>query len=54
MGKRIKVNSLLVLFYIIAGMGTFGMAGIFYGPLLCIIFLTMVDIFQEYYLPKIL
>lgn len=53
MGKRIKVNGLLVLFYIIAGMGTFGMAGIFYGPLICIIFLTMVDIFQEYYLPKI-
>ncbi len=52
MGKRIKVNSLLLLFYIIAGMGTFGMAGIFYGPLICIIFLTMVDIFQEYYLPK--
>jgi predicted PurR-regulated permease PerM len=52
MGKRIKVNSLLLLFYIIAGMGTFGMAGIFYGPLICIIFLTMVDIFQEYYLPR--
>jgi len=52
MGKRIKVNTLLLLFYIIAGMGTFGMAGIFYGPLICIIFLTMVEIFQEYYLPR--
>lgn len=52
MGKRIKVNSLLLLFYIIAGMSTFGMAGIFYGPLICIIFLTMVEIFQEYYLPR--
>jgi predicted PurR-regulated permease PerM len=52
MGKRIKVNSLLLLFYIIAGMGTFGMAVIFYGPLVCIIFLTMVEIFQDYYLPK--
>jgi predicted PurR-regulated permease PerM len=52
MGKKIKVNSLLLLFYIIAGMGTFGMAGIFYGPLICIIFLTMVEIFQDYYLPK--
>lgn len=53
MGKRIKVNSLLLLFYIIAGMGAFGMAGIFYGPLICIIFLTMVEIFQVYYLPKL-
>ncbi|MCR9206400.1 MAG: AI-2E family transporter, partial [Halobacteriovoraceae bacterium] len=53
MGQKIKVNSLLILFYIIAGMGTFGMAGIFYGPIICIIFLTMVEIFQVYYLPRI-
>lgn len=53
MGKRIKVNSLLLLFYIFAGMATFGMAGIFYGPLICIIFLTMVEIFQVYYLPQL-
>lgn len=53
MGKKIKINSLLILFYIFAGMSTFGMAGIFYGPIICTIFLTMVEIFQVYYLPKI-
>ena len=53
MGPRVKVNSLVLLFYIIAGMQTFGMAGIFYGPLLCTIFLAMVELFQDYYLPRL-
>jgi len=53
MGSRVKVNSMLLLFYIVAGMQTFGMAGIFYGPLLCTIFLAMVDLFDQYYLPKL-
>lgn len=53
MGTRVKVNSMLLLFYIVAGMQTFGMAGIFYGPLLCTIFLTMVELFNKYYLPRL-
>jgi predicted PurR-regulated permease PerM len=53
MGPRVKVNSMLLLFYIVAGMQTFGMAGIFYGPLLCTIFLAMVELFNEYYLPRL-
>ncbi len=53
MGTRVKVNSMLLLFYIVAGMQTFGMAGIFYGPLLCTIFLAMVELFNEYYLPRL-
>lgn len=50
-GMRVKINSLLLLFYIVAGMQTFGAAGIFYGPILCIIFLTLSDIFLKNYLP---
>lgn len=50
MGKGTKVHSLVLLFYIIAGMQTFGMAGIFYGPLFCTIFLTMADLFQKNYM----
>ncbi len=53
MGPRVKVNSLVLLFYIVAGMQTFGMAGIFYGPLLCTIFLAMVELFNEHYLPQL-
>lgn len=48
-GSRIKVNSLLVLLYIIGGMAIFGMAGIFYGPLICILFLTVVELYHDYY-----
>lgn len=48
-GKRLKVNSLLVLMYIIGGIGVFGMAGIFYGPLICILFLTIVELYHNYY-----
>ena len=52
-GTRVKVSGILLLLYIIAGMSVFGMAGIFYGPLLCVIFLTMVELFREKYLPKL-
>jgi predicted PurR-regulated permease PerM len=48
-GKRIQINSMLVLFYIIGGMAVFGMAGIFYGPLICVIFMTIVEIYHENY-----
>lgn len=51
-GQRIQVNGLLVFFYILAGMSTFGMAGIFYGPLLCIIFITLAELFSENYMSK--
>ena len=48
-GQRVGMSSLLVLFYIIGGMSAFGMAGIFYGPLICTIFLTAVGIYHEKY-----
>lgn len=51
-GDRIKINSLFVLFCIIGGMGVFGMAGIFYGPLIGIIFLTTVEIYLDHYAPR--
>ncbi len=50
-GQRIKINSLFVLFCIIGGMSYFGIAGIFYGPLIGIVFLTLVQLYQEKY-PK--
>lgn len=48
-GSKIQINSLFVLFCIIGGMSVFSMAGIFYGPLIGIIFLTAVDIYHENY-----
>ena len=48
-GDRLQINGILLLFYTIAGMSVFGAAGIFYGPILCIIFLTFGEIFNSYY-----
>jgi len=48
-GNRIQINSLLVLFCIIGGMSAFGLGGIFYGPLIAILFLTMVDLYHKHY-----
>ncbi|MCB1174839.1 MAG: AI-2E family transporter [Leptospiraceae bacterium] len=49
MGNRVKINSMLVFFSIIGGMSVFGMAGIFYGPLIIIIFLTFVELYHAKY-----
>ena len=48
-GSRIQINGMLIFFYIIAGMSVFGVAGIFYGPLILSIFLTMVDLYHTHY-----
>jgi len=52
-GQKVAVDGTLVFIYIIAGMGIFGMAGIFYGPLICIIFMTTIEIYLKNYLPKL-
>lgn len=49
MGNRVQINSLLVLFSIVGGMTAFGMAGIFYGPLIVFIFLTTADLYNRKY-----
>ena len=48
-GQRIKINSLFVLFCIIGGMSYFGIQGIFYGPIIGIVFLTLVQLYHERY-----
>jgi predicted PurR-regulated permease PerM len=48
-GSRIQINGMLIFFYIMGGMSLFGMAGIFYGPLILSIFLTMVDLYHTHY-----
>jgi len=51
MGKHVEMNSLLVFFSIIGGMSVFGMAGIFYGPLIISLFLTMSKLYKKKYKP---
>jgi len=52
-GNRLQINSILIFFSIMGGMSVFGMAGIFYGPLITIIFLTLVGLYHDKYAPKI-
>lgn len=51
MGNRVQLNSILVFFSIIGGMSAFGMGGIFYGPLIVTIFLTVANLYLEKYAP---
>ncbi|MCP4914677.1 MAG: AI-2E family transporter [Oligoflexia bacterium] len=48
-GDRIQIDSTFVLLSIIGGMGAFGMGGIFYGPIICILFLTIVELYHSNY-----
>ncbi len=49
MGKKVEINSFLVFFSIIGGLSVFGMAGIFYGPLVVSLFLTVAKIYNQKY-----
>lgn len=49
MGSSIELNGFLVLFAIVGGMGVFGAAGIFYGPVIVILFMTIVDLYHQRY-----
>lgn len=46
-GKRVKINPLLLLFGILGGLSFFGAPGIFYGPIIITMFLTFVQFVNE-------
>ena len=46
-GKRLQIDSLLLLFGIIGGLSYFGALGIFYGPIIITMFLTFVQFGEE-------
>lgn len=45
MGKHVSINPFLMFFAIIGGMSAFGIAGIFYGPIIISVFLTITQIY---------
>lgn len=49
MGKHVEISSFLMFFSIMGGMSAFGMAGIFYGPLIISIFFTIADLYLNKY-----
>ncbi|MGR8981063.1 MAG: AI-2E family transporter [Gammaproteobacteria bacterium] len=48
-GNRFQINSLFVLFTMIGGMTVFGFGGLFYGPIIAILFLTTVELYHKFY-----
>ena len=46
-GRRVEINSLLLLFGILGGLSFFGAQGIFYGPIIITLFLTFVQFVNE-------
>ncbi len=51
-GKRLQIDSLLLLFGIIGGLSYFGALGIFYGPIIITMFLTFVQFGEERHLQE--
>ncbi|MFO0723920.1 MAG: AI-2E family transporter [Myxococcota bacterium] len=48
-GSQMKMHDLVILLSVIGGIGTFGLLGILYGPLLVALFLVFVDLYEDRY-----
>jgi predicted PurR-regulated permease PerM len=48
-GDQMKMHNLLIFLSILGGIASFGIIGILYGPLLVMLFLTVVELYQRNY-----
>ena len=48
-GESVKLHAVLVFLGIVAGLSLFGILGLFYGPLIVTMFLTLSEIYKESY-----
>ncbi len=48
-GDRMKMHSLLIFLSILGGLSAFSIIGIVYGPLLVMLFMTFVELYQRHY-----
>lgn len=48
-GGRMRMHNLLIFLALLGGIGTFGMGGLVYGPLLAALVLTLVDLYERVY-----
>jgi predicted PurR-regulated permease PerM len=47
MSKKVKLDSMMLLLFIMGGMAKFGPLGIFYGPIILIMVLTIIDLYLK-------
>ncbi len=52
-GERIMMSSWVIFWSMVGGVAAFGMAGIFYGPLVASLFLTFSDIYHLNYITRV-
>ncbi|NOZ77721.1 MAG: AI-2E family transporter [Acidobacteria bacterium] len=48
-GRRMQMHTLLVFFSLLGGLNAFGPVGLLVGPLMMTAFLTLVELYREYY-----
>ncbi len=48
-GKKNRLNAVFVLLSVLGGIQVFGVLGIFYGPLVVTMFLSLIEIYKEHY-----
>jgi predicted PurR-regulated permease PerM len=53
-GTKSQMHGLLVFLSIIAGVQVYGVFGLFYGPLLVTIFLSLSEIYKDHYREELL
>jgi predicted PurR-regulated permease PerM len=54
MGAKMKMNNFIVFMSILGGLGTFGVLGLLYGPLVVTFFMTMAELYEQHYRPRIM
>ena len=48
-GSQMRMHDLVILLSVIAGVGTFGLLGLLYGPVVVALFLVLLDLFEDRY-----
>jgi predicted PurR-regulated permease PerM len=52
-GNRMRMHNLLIFLALIGGIGTFGMGGLIYGPLICALVITLLELYDRVYRERI-
>ena len=53
-GSRMKMHNFVIFMSILGGLSTFGVIGLLYGPLVVAVFLTLAELYEQHYRPRIM
>lgn len=52
MKNNVNLHPLITIFSVLGGIGIFGFIGVLYGPIIVVLFLTVMEVYRTKYLPK--